>query len=47
MWISKREYQEFKDLKDKVNALCKAHNLVVKHNEVLKGYFCDEIETYK
>lgn len=44
MWISKREYQE---LKDKVNALCKAHNLTVKHREVLKGYFLDDIEIHK
>lgn len=47
MWISKKEYQEFKDLKDKVNALCKAHNLIVKHNEILKDPWCDGIETYR
>lgn len=44
MWISKKEYQ---DLKDRVNALCKAHNLTVTHTEVLKGYFCDEIDIHK
>ena len=44
MWISKREYRE---LKDKVNALCKAHNLTVKHSEVLTGFCYDDIEIYK
>lgn len=43
MWISKREYQE---LKDKVDALCKAHNLTVEYSEVLAG-FCGEIDIYK
>lgn len=43
MWISKREYQE---LKDKVNALCKAHHLTVEHREVLAG-FCGEMDIRK
>ena len=44
MWISKREYRELQDLKKKIDALCKAHNLEINHRQNLRGCFYDEID---